>query len=89
MTIQPDAELRDICRQIVAEGRSEAEWSAIESDDWFQSANYVGGYDATEHAFCFSYLDSDRKEWWFQLSYEEAGRIAAGAVASIELRNPA
>lgn len=36
----------------------------IESDDMFQTQNYVGGFDATEMSFCFSYFDANRDEFY-------------------------
>ena len=44
-------EFRELCSTIVAEARSDNEWAQIESDDMFQTAHFVGGFDATERAF--------------------------------------
>lgn len=67
MEIQVTDELVEICRRIVAEDRSEDEWASMESDDMFQTQNYVGGFDATEGAFCFSFFGASRQELWFQM----------------------
>jgi hypothetical protein len=48
-----DKYLKKICSQIIAENKSEEEWSEIESDDMFVLTAYEGGFDATEMMFCF------------------------------------
>jgi hypothetical protein len=75
-----------ICSKIVAERRTDDEWSQIESDDMFQSDSFVGGFDATEMAFCFSYYDPSGHEYWFQLTTGEIEDVAAGRVTSINAR---
>ena len=65
-----DAELLYIFDQIIKENNSENEWAKIESDDWIQTDNYEGGYDATESEFCFSYY-GEECEFWFQISLQE------------------
>lgn len=86
--LTPDNELVALCQTILATGRTLEEWRQRESDDEFQSAHYVGGYDATEDAFCFSYYESDAEEWWFQLSLDELRSLTAGASRPIEARRP-
>ena len=81
-------ELRSICESILAERKSAIEWDRVESDDLFQTVHFKGGYDATEQEFCFSYYDGERKEWWFQFSYAEAVRIAAGELTHLDIREP-
>ena len=44
----------------------------------FQGRDFVGGFDAAERAFTFSYYDSDDKEWWFQLPLKVVHEIATG-----------
>ena len=44
--LRADDDLRAICREIVAHGRSLSEWDIAESDDMFQRGVYVGGYEA-------------------------------------------
>ncbi len=84
--MKPDDELRKICSQIVDAQRSEKQWAEIESDDMFQSPNYSGGFDADENEFCFS-LYRAGKELWFQLTLDEATKVAKGQSAvDIELR---
>ncbi len=78
MEVPIEAELRTIARAIVAEAKGEADWAAVESDDAFQDGRYVGGHDADESAFCFSYSGSE-VELWFQFTLAEAKEIAAGA----------
>jgi hypothetical protein len=79
-------EFADIARQIIAEGRTDDEWAEIESDDMFQSPSFVGGYDAVEGAFCFSYFDQSRNEYWFQLELSELKDLAAGRPMVLDLR---
>lgn len=42
----------------------------------FHTNHYCGGYDATEHAFCFNYYDISENEFWVQISLENAKEIA-------------
>jgi hypothetical protein len=81
-----DAELRAVARQIVEEGRLLEEWRAIESDDAFQTEQYVGGFDATEDAFCFSLMSAAGGEYWFQFSPSDAVEIAEGRLATLDAR---
>lgn len=83
MHIPLDKELRSICQSIVAEGLTLKQWAEIESDDMFQSASFCGGFDADERAFLFSWYANDTKEYWFQLSIEEAAAIANGCSPQI------
>jgi hypothetical protein len=71
MEIAVSHELLEICDKILAERRTTEEWAEIESDDMFQSPSYCGGFDADEGAFCFSFYDERRNEFWFQLTLEE------------------
>lgn len=59
---------------------------ATKSDDEFQTAQFVGGCDATEGAFTFSWYDPDEVEWWFTLTMDEAARVAAGENIDIRVR---
>lgn len=86
MTITLTPELLRLFEQILQEDRSEYEWSLIESDDMFQSENYIGGFDATEMAFCFSYFDSERSEHWFQLELREVRAAVVANGLSIQAR---
>lgn len=86
MSLQIDDEFVTICREIVADGDSDAEWAEIESDDMFQSEHYAGGYDADEQAFCFSHYVSDGEEQWFQLTLVEVQAAAAGERPAIKVR---
>lgn len=88
MQLAIDAELRTICREIVAENQAEEDWAEVESDDMFQTEHYQGGYDADEEAFCFSHYAPDGEEYWFELTLAEAKAIAAGEDLVIELRPP-
>jgi hypothetical protein len=83
MQLAVDSEFRYLCHQIVAQGRTEEEWSEIESDDTFQSDNYAGGFDATEQAFCFSYYTPEGEEHWIQLTLGGVEAVAAGELRSI------
>lgn len=86
MEIPIQEELKNICRTILGEGKSEEEWSDIESDDMFHQGSYSGGFDATERAFCFSFRDKSGIEHWFQFTLSEAERIASGQSVRIEGR---
>lgn len=88
MKIPPDAEFVEICGEIQAENLTVAEWREIESDDMFQSEHFCGGFEAIEDAFCFSYYSPDGPEYWFQITLEEAQRIAAGELITLDLRLP-
>jgi hypothetical protein len=87
MRLPIDEELRSICGEIVASGRSLHDWVAIESDDAFQSAHYCGGYDAVEHAFCFSRRNGP-SELWLQLTPEQVAGVVKGVVTHVEARPP-
>ncbi len=84
MIISVDIEFKEICLIIIRENKSELEWSKVESDDMFQSKSYTGGFDATEMAFCFSYYDKKRNEYWFQLTLNEIKEICSGKKTSFE-----
>lgn len=86
MNIPVTKEFRELCLEIAAEKRSDEEWAAIESDDMFQSQSFVGGFDATEMAFCFSYFDPAGSEYWFQLTRAQVVEVAAGEKTTIEAR---
>lgn len=77
MQIPITEEFVEIAKAIVASNRSLAQWAELESDDEFQTKQYCGGFDADEQAFCFSYY-SDLREFWFQVSLEQAESIARG-----------
>lgn len=83
MNVPVTEELLGLLREIVAEQKSNDEWAEIESDDMFQSESFVGGYEADEEAFTFSYYAGD-KEYWFQLTLEEVQSIVAGRPIEIE-----
>lgn len=83
MIIPLSDELIDICEAIADQAYTPVQWARFESDDMFQSEQIVGGYDATEKAFTFSYFDSDKKEWWFQLTLKDVNEIADGGYPEI------
>jgi hypothetical protein len=87
-TIPITNEFRDVCRFIVSERKSDDDWAEIESDDLVQTENFVGGYDGTERAFCFSFYGPDRTELWFQVTLVEAMAIAEGQDVIISGREP-
>jgi hypothetical protein len=88
MLLQINQEFRKICEEIIAEKRGETDWAEIESDDMFQTKSFCGGFDATEMAFCFSYYDDKRKEYWFQLSLDVVKEIVDNKKNEIEIREP-
>jgi hypothetical protein len=79
-----DEILISILRLILEEGKSDDEWAEIESDDMFQKEPYVGGYDADEEAFCFSYF-SEKSEYWFQVTLAEISEMVNGNIKEVEL----
>ncbi len=86
MRIEVPDEFKALCDRIVDKRKSKEEWAAIESDDMFQSKSFVGGFDAIENAFCFSFYDSEENEHWFQLTLDEMREIAEGRLTSFEVR---
>jgi hypothetical protein len=86
MQIKVDEELRGILRQLAASNRSEDEWSLIESDDMFQSEHFVGGFDATERAFCFSFFSESDGEYWFQFPLSVISPAIDGRITYFEGR---
>jgi hypothetical protein len=81
-----DTDLKQICSSICAAHKSLEEWRMIESCDYFQQGKYVGGFDATEDAFCFSYYHEDGHEYWFQISLSEVEEIVNEKKTQISLR---
>ena len=88
MNIKIDDNFLLIAKAILSFNKNNDEWSAIESDDMFQTERYEGGYDATEEAFCFSYYDTEGKEYWFQLSLDEIKQIEEKKILEIKLTAP-
>jgi len=84
--IEVSEQLRTICREISESDWSEEDWADHESDDWWQTEELTGGYDATESAFCFSYYAADGDEYWFQITLGQAGKIANGEITSVVAR---
>ncbi len=54
----------------------------------FQSKNYCGGYDVDEMAFCFSYYDNKKVEYWFQLTLKQVKELIEGRIKEISLIIP-
>lgn len=88
MELKIDEEFKTICCRIVSENRKTDEWREVESCDAFQSTHYCGGYDADEDAFCFSYYDGEKSEWWFQLTLDEVQKVVSGELNRIFIRRP-
>lgn len=86
MEISVDPEFVVICKEIINTGLTLDEWHANESDDGIQTEHYCGGFDGIEEAFCFSYYDSEKKEWWFQLSLDEVEQVVSGKLTMISIR---
>jgi hypothetical protein len=80
-----DNELRTILHAILSEKKSLEEWAEIESDEYFQTDRYVGGFDATEMAFCFSLFDSGN-EYWFQFFLEQIEDLLGVDESDINIR---
>lgn len=79
-------ELVAICHEIASRGLSLDQWAAVESDDEFQSERLVGGFEATEGEFTFSYFDLADTEWWFNLTLDQALGVAEGNGVVVKLR---
>jgi hypothetical protein len=88
MEIPVPADLLAICREIVAEGKTDDKWAQIEAGDWFQAETVTGGYDAGERAFTFSFYASEDEELWIVLTLEEAAEVARGERTVVEARRP-
>ena len=88
--LDPEAatQLREICQAIAARQLSLTQWAAVESSDEFQSGRLVGGFEATEGAFTFSYFEVGGTEWWFNLTLERALAVASEESVNLELRKP-
>jgi hypothetical protein len=86
MKLRVDDELVDICKDILREDRCLEHWRELESDDQFQTTHCVGGFDATEGAFCFSVYRPSETELWVQFTLEEASHIAAGKLMVLDAR---
>jgi hypothetical protein len=87
MEIPTTPEFLELCKQILSESRSTQDWAAIESDDMFQSHSFVGGFDADEMAFTFSYYDESKNEYWFQLTLDEVAEVCEGRKTRLNLRS--
>lgn len=66
MILLVDEELKGHLDEIMRNNKTEQEWAEVASRDWFQSANYCGGFDDIEMQFTFSFYDQDGTEYWFQ-----------------------
>lgn len=86
MSVNFEEELFEICKEIVAENKSVEDWSFIESDDYFQTSHFCGGFDSIESAFCFSYYDENEEEYWFQITLDEVIEIFKNKKMNIKLR---
>jgi len=73
-----------IFKEILAKEKSKDEWAEIESDDLIQEEPYVGGYDADEEAFCFSYF-TEEEEFWFQVTFPEISEVVSGRMKEVNL----
>jgi hypothetical protein len=51
----------------------------------FERGRYVGGYEAVERAFTFSFQGDDG-ELWLQITLDEARAIAAGRQKAVRAR---
>lgn len=74
-----------VAKKIVDSNNDGKSWALAESDDMFQEGSYIGGYDADEEAFFFSYFDQE-KEYWFQLSMNDITKVALGDIKIIDIR---
>lgn len=79
VNIPIEHELESICQEIHANDLGLSQWTEIESDDMFQRGAFVGGFDADEQEFCFSYFAPNKVEYWFQFNLETAVQISKGS----------
>ncbi len=79
MDISIGLELRTICEEIEGKNLNPDQWAEIESDDMFQSIHFIGGFDADEYEFCFSFIAQNKMEYWFQFNLETALKISKGS----------
>ena len=82
MKIKLDQDFVDIAKDILSENKTLEEWAEIESDDVFQKGAFIGGFDATEEEFCFSY--EVEEEYWFQLPLEDIEKVVKREITEIE-----
>ena len=84
--VQITDEFLAICKEIKDKKLSLEEWRLIESCDMFQTSSFCGGFDGIEDAFCFSYYDKERKEFWFQVNLTEIEEITIGTKRFLSVR---
>ena len=84
MKITLNKDFVSIARTIMAEAKTVEQWSEIESEDMFQQGAFVGGFDATEREFCFSF-DNGVDEYWFQISLSALEKVCNGELDEIEV----
>ncbi len=78
-------EFIEILKKINSEAKTIEQWRKVESSDMYQTANFCGGFDATEDEFTFSYYGNDSIEYWFQFSIEIIGELINGLIQELEL----
>ena len=83
--LEIDQELKQICNEIIKLNLSLVDWKKRESDDIFQTQNYEGGFDAIEEAFCFSYYDKSKKEYFLQFPLNDVKKILNGDINYIKI----
>lgn len=88
MYFEIDDEFLKIVEIIKNENKTFKDWEKEESSDDFQSDHFQGGFDLIEGAFCFSYFDDYRNEYWFQFKLDEIDNILNGSIKKISLRSP-
>jgi hypothetical protein len=88
MQLPVESEFLSLCEQILAEGRTLAEWAEIESGDMFQSPRYCGGFETDEGAFTFSHYDEGGREIWFTVTLTDVRSIVSGDLTTVEAREP-
>jgi hypothetical protein len=87
-TMKVDEELTGICREIMSEGKTEAEWAEVEASDWFQTDKYCGGFDADDREFGFTVMLPDG-QFCFGFPLNTAKEIAEGKCTELAIeRSP-
>ena len=85
MYIPFDKNFTNICREIIKMDKKIDEWASVSSCDMFQEGDFVGGFEASEKQFTFSYY-LGKEEFWFQLPLEQVNSVCVGDITGIEGR---
>lgn len=82
MEIKIDAELIEICKDILSLNYTLDQWDANGSSEMYQSDKYCGGYENRKNQFTFSLYEGE-KEYWFQFLLNDVEKIINGEIKSL------